>query len=533
MVFLLKSSIVIVILWIFYKLFLERESFFAVNRLYLMASLLLAFTLPFISLPKLVTYQGIVSNWLEETTFQEKSRPTYKPIESEIKKIIPSNSVNSQKNNFVLLPVTITDSIGYWLFLIYIFGVIVLTFHLFFQLASVFFAIQRVGCQVEDKYCTIINVNDEGGPRSFFKYVFINPEKYNIKTYEQILEHEKIHVKQRHTIDLLFSEIAIIAIWFNPFVWLFRKEIEKNIEYQTDNLVLESSAVEPQTYQMNLLKIGVKRKPLTIVSNYNQSLIKKRIMMINKKKSNTHSYWKYAFIAPTLLVTLLILNQPFLVNAQNANTNESMVIRNIEIAGLVLDADSLLPIEGAIIYDKGYGELAKTDKDGYFRASISYAKTKVGIYFGFKVGKNDYLISHQDANWGIQPNKIIYYFGLSKKNSSTDPITEHIVYPKDLSIDSVVANYNNNKKGIKSKIEFNKKVEIAKRGNEDVFMSIGENYYIVSNSSWITLNSKDDLVSIDGRRSVPAFRLNSVIKRKLIKGMTTLSGDIPFEIYTE
>ena len=158
---------------------------------------------------------------------------------------------------------------------------------------------------------------DNSGPRSFFKYIFINPNTYNSETYEQILEHEKIHVEQKHSIDLLLSEIAIIVLWFNPFLWWFRKEVEKNIEYQTDALLLESSVVEPHNYQMNLLEIGAQRKPLTIVSNYNQSLIKKRIIMMNKKKSNGHSYWKYAFIAPTLLVTLLLLNQPFSIQAQN------------------------------------------------------------------------------------------------------------------------------------------------------------------------------------------------------------------------
>jgi BlaR1 peptidase M56 len=536
MVFLLKASIVIVILLAFYKLFLERESFFAVNRFYLLASLLLAFSLPFIALPKLATHQGIVSTWLEEATFQKQSRPIYEPIESEIKEIKPSNSVNPKENNFVANSLTKTDNFGYWLFLIYVFGVIVLTAHLFFQLVSVFLVIHRTDYQVEDKDCTIFNVRDDSGPRSFFKYVFINPKKYNTKTYEQILEHEKIHVKQRHSIDLLLSEIAIIALWFNPFVWLFRKEIEKNIEYQTDDLVLESSAVEPQTYQMSLLEIGVERKPLTIVSNYNQSLIKKRIVMMNKKKSNAHNYWKYAFIAPTLLVTLLMLNQPFSVKAQEINTNESMVMRNIEIAGLVLDAESLLPIEGAIIYDKNFGVLSQTDKDGYFKANLDYAKTKEGIYFGFKVGKDDYITFNQDENWGIQPSKIgaIYYIGISKKTAKSSSFSKLFLNSSDSSINSVLANFESIKENIKNQIEFNKKAEIAKRGNEEVFISIDENYYIVSNSGWIKLNSKNDLVSIDGRRSIPAFKLNSVVKRKIIKGMTPLSSEnIPFEIYTE
>ena len=316
MVFLIKASIVIFILLAFYKLILERESFFAVNRFYLMACLLLTFILPFIALPKLVDHQGVLNSWIESTSLNNIEKPITEPSEPGAIVLAPSNSASHEKSNSDVYSPRKSYSFGFWLFLLYLFGVAVLTAHLLIQIVSIFLTVRRAKDLVEDVGCTIITVNDDSGPRSFFKYVFINPEKYNAETHDQILEHEKIHVKQRHSIDLVLSEIAIIVLWFNPFVWLFKKEVEKNIEYQTDALLLESPVVEPQNYQMNLLQIGVKRKPLNIVSNYNQSLIKKRIVMMNKKKSNGHSYWKYAFIAPTLLITLLLLNRPYTINAQ-------------------------------------------------------------------------------------------------------------------------------------------------------------------------------------------------------------------------
>ena len=534
MVFLIKVSIVILILWTFYKLILERESFFAVNRFYLMACLMLAAVLPFITLPKLVNHQGVVNTWLERTSLQNTDRTVYEPIESRTKDFDPITSVSLEKNNSVSQLAIETNSFEFWMFILYVFGVIVLSVHLFLQLASIYLTVRRTENSLEDSGCTIVNVTDDNGPRSFFRYVFINPEKYNIETYEQILEHERIHVTQKHSIDLLLSEIAIIVLWFNPIVWMFKKEVEKNIEYQTDALLLESPVVEPQSYQMNLLQIGVERKPLRIVSNYNQSLIKKRIVMMNKKKSNGYSYWKYAFIAPTLLITLLVLNRPFSAIAQEATiSSASNDIRNIEIGGLVLDADSLMPIEGATIYDKGYGVLAKTDEDGYFRANLDYAKTKGGIYFGFNVGKEGYLTSNQEENWGIQDSKIsaVYYIGINKKNSKSDSFSELILNANDSSKNSIRSDFKDIADSIKERREFDKKVEIAKRGNEDVFISIDENFYIVNETGLIELNSKDDLVSIDGKRSISASNLNSLVKRKEIKGMTPLSGIIPFEIY--
>ncbi|MEM9001827.1 MAG: ankyrin repeat domain-containing protein [Bacteroidota bacterium] len=316
MVFLCKASIVILVLLAFYKLFLEGESFFTANRFYLLACLLLTFILPFIALPKWVDHQGVVGTWLEETSFQEPSRHIDKPIEAQPIDYTSKSDIADKENVSVTPPTAGNRGIGFWLLAIYIFGVAVFSGHLFFQLLSIFKTILRAKDRVEDIDFTLINVIDDSGPRSFFNYIFINPEKYDAETYEQILEHEKTHAKQKHSIDLLFAETAIIVLWFNPFVWWFKKEVEKNMEYQTDAMLLKSPVVEPENYQLNLLEIGVERKPLTIVSNYNQSLIKKRILMMNKKKSNGHSYWNYAFITPTLLVTLLVLNRPFAVNGQ-------------------------------------------------------------------------------------------------------------------------------------------------------------------------------------------------------------------------
>ncbi len=164
---------------------------------------------------------------------------------------------------------------------------------------------------------------------------------------------------------------------------------------------------------------------------------------------------------------------------------------------------------------------------------MDYAKTKGAIYFGFNVGKKDYVTAHQEENWGVQPSKILYYLGINKQNSTSDSFSKHLINPSDLSFNSVKATFAAIEESIKNKRVFDKKIGIAKRGNEDVFIAIDGNFYIVNATGLIQLNSKNDVVSIDGKRSVLASTLNSVVKRKQIKGMTPLSGNIPFEIYTE
>ena len=315
MLLLIKAAIMLSILLGFYKLFLQKESFFTANRWYLIIGLVLSFGLPFVTLPDLINHQGVVDQIVSEsriTTIDENPGVEESVPNSEV----PNHDI--RKGTSTIVP---SDAIGdkglvYWIGLLYFFGVSILSLNFLTQLLRIFLKINKSRDRFTDDGCIILNQTEEIEPCSFFNYVFINAEKYEMSIYEQILEHEKIHAKKYHSLDLLLSEITIIILWFNPLVWSYRKEVEKNIEYQTDALLLESNRVVSEDYQMNLLGISSYKKSSALVSNYNQSLIKKRIIMMNKQKSNSNSYWKYAFLAPTLFVTLLVLNQPSTLQAQ-------------------------------------------------------------------------------------------------------------------------------------------------------------------------------------------------------------------------
>ncbi len=336
---LLKSSFIIIVLLAFYKIFLEKESFFAVNRTYLLTSLGVAFLLPFVTLPRLIEHQGYLSTLLEPTNTKEIATtipdkiatkqnvatinqpettiPTPVKVEVATEASTPKNVEITQStrlpeaNNLTTHALKIpTYSYTDWALLIYLFGVVVLSLNLIAQIGSMLFRIIKNADKIYDNDGIIVNMNGVVEPCSFFNYIFINPTSYDFETYEQIIAHEKIHVQKGHTFDLIIAEIAVIALWFNPFIWLFRKEVEKNIEYQTDALLIKNEPQQKEDYQMNLLKIATYNKPLTVVTNYNQSLIKQRILKMNSKQSTPYSYWKYAFIAPTLLLTLLFINKP-------------------------------------------------------------------------------------------------------------------------------------------------------------------------------------------------------------------------------
>ena len=338
---LLKSSVAIGVALLFYKLLLQKESFFATNRLYLLGCLVLAFALPFINLPQLINQQGYLSTAIEKKLSGEQvSKRSFSAFPEELSQTQYSLSSNyRQKESYKPEPVQPTAaahrvdnvskqkisrekfqvldapsvpvlSTSSWLMLFYFFGVAVLGISLLFQVGYIISEIIRSQDKIRDGDYIIVNTATRRAPCSFFKYIFIYPDDYDFATYEQIIKHEKTHVRLGHSFDLLLAELAVIVLWFNPLMWLFKKEIEKNNEYQTDAILVEKQKVRKDQYQLNLLQIAVPNKPLNITTNYNQSLIKKRIVMMNSKRSTPHAYWKYAFLVPLFVGMLLVLNEP-------------------------------------------------------------------------------------------------------------------------------------------------------------------------------------------------------------------------------
>jgi len=163
---------------------------------------------------------------------------------------------------------------------------------------------------IRDGKFRIIELTGDKAPCSFGNNVFINPEKYDWDTYSQILLHEKIHIQQGHSFDILVAELVLVLQWFNPFAWLYRTELESDLEFLTDDAILEHNEIERSSYQMSLLKVSAPHLSLGITTNYNQSLLKRRIVMMNAKRSNIHIMWKYFFLVPLLGVLACALNDP-------------------------------------------------------------------------------------------------------------------------------------------------------------------------------------------------------------------------------
>lgn len=156
-------------------------------------------------------------------------------------------------------------------------------------------------------------------PFSFFKLIFIHPEKHSDAELTQILLHEQTHVRQWHSIDAMLIEAVCLFSWWNPFVWLMKREMAMNLEYLADKGVLREG-VDSREYQYHLLRLTYDETAVQIVNNFNVSQLKQRIMMMNKPKSPNLTSVKYLLLAPMFF---LFITANSIYAGQNENKTET------------------------------------------------------------------------------------------------------------------------------------------------------------------------------------------------------------------
>lgn len=154
---------------------------------------------------------------------------------------------------------------------------------------------------------------------SFLNTIYINEKDYNNGTInKEILIHELTHIKQKHSIDILFIEFLQVIFWFNPLLILFKKEIKLNHEYLADNGVINSD-IDVIDYQYFMLNSASRDNSSYLASSFNYSFIKKRIIMLKKEKSSTRLFLKGITISPLILLIAIVFT--FSSKAMAADTN--------------------------------------------------------------------------------------------------------------------------------------------------------------------------------------------------------------------
>ncbi|QEM15893.1 M56 family metallopeptidase [Mucilaginibacter sp. P4] len=281
-VFLLKVNIALLLFCAGYYLVLRPLTFYTLNRIYLLAAILFASIYPQINF----------------SAFVQRHEELAKPMEQiALNWQLPAQLVSQPVQTF---------DYWYWLGIIFWTGAGLLLIRLALQLLSLLRLYKNSKPQYIGDHLVRI-MDKDAAPFSFWRSIYVNPAKHEPADLKSILLHEQVHVNQWHTADILLAELSSIFYWFNPGIWLIKRAVRENIEFITDRKILKNG-IDSKTYQYSLVNVSFNNNQPGIVNHFNISTIKKRIIMMNAKRSSKLNLTRYAFVVPAVLALLLVFS---------------------------------------------------------------------------------------------------------------------------------------------------------------------------------------------------------------------------------
>ena len=394
----LKINVAIALFYAFYRLFFYKNTFFTWRRAALLCFFAISAVYPLLN----------IQTWITEQEPMVAMADLYADIVLPEFTITPEQATSDWKT--LLLQ---TVGFAYWGM------VIVLAIRFFIQLAGII----RLAFRCRKAKIGNTNVHllrQASGPFSFFHWIFIHPTSHTEDELSEILTHEQTHANQWHSIDVLVSEIVCIFCWFNPFAWLMKREIRTNLEYLADNRVLETGH-DSKAYQYHLLGLSHHKAAATIYNSFNVLPLKKRIKMMNKKRTREIGRTKYLMFLPLAALLMIISNieavarttkemAKDVIEAVEENLASNSTTPEMEVAteaipvetpisqqdkdklvtykGKVVDKDGK-PVEGAELLIDGSHKLPQdqsfvTDKNGNF-SFMAFENAHIGVIWN----KND------------------------------------------------------------------------------------------------------------------------------------------------
>lgn len=273
-IYLIKFSFSLTLVYAFYALLLQRLTFYNWNRLYLLIYPFTCFLIPFINL------DSCLEDPERNTNFVLQNIPPFNDL-------VPASS--PQIFSFTIISLFST-------------GALIIITRLIIQYLS-FRRVNKNATLLHHAGNIRIFSTDTGGSYTLGNNIYLDTEAlHSSSELEKVLQHEMIHVRQQHWIDLLAAEIFCVVNWFNPFAWLLRKSIRQNLEYIADRQVL-NKGYDLKEYQYLLLKISHTPR-VQIAAHFSLSALKNRIYMINKMKSARVHLARFILIFPLLLLLL-------------------------------------------------------------------------------------------------------------------------------------------------------------------------------------------------------------------------------------
>lgn len=280
LIYLFKANIALTLCYLAYRWGLRRLTFYTLNRIFLLAGIAIAALFPLVNVNELLYGH-------ERLTAVATLVPDLQALQ---------------------LPARDTAALFWWQVPVVIFwaGVTVMGIRLVIQLSSLL-RMHRRSRPAALNGQRIRSLQEAVNPFSFFRHIYINPALHTPHDLTAILQHEQIHVRQWHSVDVLLGELNNICYWFNPGAWLMKTAIRENLEFITDRQLLRQG-IDKKVYQYNLIKISGIPYATAIANNFNFSHLKNRIMMMNKKHSSRYHLLRYVVLGTVVGCTVLLLN---------------------------------------------------------------------------------------------------------------------------------------------------------------------------------------------------------------------------------
>lgn len=281
-IYLIKINVALMLLYGFYRLTVSRDTFFGLRRLTLWLTYAVALMVPALNL----------EYWVRDT-------PTMASMANVYADTFYPVVVKAQAPSITWMDMLLGI---YWA------GVAVLSLRLVWQLFSII-RLAVISRKQEMEGITVHLLRGEGSPFSFFRWVFMYPSTLEDRQLHEVMVHECTHVSGLHSLDTLFSELFSIACWFNPFAWLMKQEVRMNLEYLADESVLSDGNAR-KSYQYHLLGLAYRqpKDSTKIANNFNLLPLKKRIKMMNKRRTSEIGKAKYLLFAPLAGALLMVSN---------------------------------------------------------------------------------------------------------------------------------------------------------------------------------------------------------------------------------
>ena len=396
MIYIYESGICLAVLFALYWLILRKETYFRFNRFYLLGAILVSCLLPL----------GHISVFgSEASTLGAVPRVVNAIRLPELIITEGSNYVIASSNNWQLI-----------IFMIYISGAVLLMLRMILGIMKVSM-LKRKGTMIKHDGYSVIYMRQEIAPFSFFRTIFIQNTRIEPSDERHILNHERIHIKQKHSYDNIFVEVFLIIFWFNPFMWLLKGALRNTHEYLADTgAVNETSSLS--TYQSLLLKQIIGLFPIVVTNSFNSN-IKKRIKMMSRNKSSVLAKFKPLLLAPVLVCLTLIF----------ACSEKPMDFTD----DLNLEEPVLVEAEAMELVTEENNDQNATDQEG---EEVFYIVEEMPTFNGgepaseFRIFVSRNLRYPESAEENGIEGRVIIQFAVDKNGDVVDPVVVRSISPE-------------------------------------------------------------------------------------------------------